>query len=87
MQWGYDWNVWPRDMSMPRVALGHAMELEDAMVAVEKALGDHSSALFGTVDHLPGERLHCRRGRKRDSYVWLTASDAARTPDNGRMPS
>jgi hypothetical protein len=71
MAWGYDWDVWPRDTSKPRIALGIATSLEEAKLAVETILGADDSAFNGTID-LPGNLLQCRRGRVPGQYVWLS---------------
>ncbi len=85
MPQGYDWDVWPRDLTMPRVKMGSTLAVDDAIRAVEMVLAADDSALLGTVDHLPGRQLQCRRGDGPGSYVWreraLTVTGTAASGD------
>lgn len=66
----YDWDVWPGDTSLPRVACGNTGTIRAAMQAVEDVLAADDRAFIGTVDQPYGSRLQCRRGRAAGSYVW-----------------
>lgn len=70
MTQGYEWDVWPRDTSALRVALGITQTVDAAKKTVEKMLAARDDALFGTVDHFPGPQWLCRRGYAPGSYVW-----------------
>jgi hypothetical protein len=66
----YDWDVWPGDTSLPRVACGNTGTIQAAIEAVEKVLAADDSAFIGTVGQPYGPQLQCRRSRVNGSYVW-----------------
>lgn len=68
---GYDWDVYPRDLKSPRIALGRTDTMEAARTLVEAVLLVNESAGMGSVEHLFGERWLCRRTREPGTYAWI----------------
>lgn len=71
---GYEWDVWPRDTSGPRVACGMTGSAATAIQAVEAILARCENALIGTIDQPFSRQWLCRRGGPPGTYVWLQRS-------------
>lgn len=76
MSIGFAWDIWPRDTSRPRIAIGHAMSNSTAREMVERYLEADDSAFAGTIDQPFAARWLCRRGREEGTFVWRDITTA-----------